>query len=48
MKRHIINLVILFTAFQTTSFACGIKGHALVAEVAFNYLDPATRKVLTE
>lgn len=30
------------------SFAWGKKGHALVAKVAFNHLDPATRKALTE
>ncbi|WP_395047868.1 S1/P1 nuclease [Flavobacterium sp.] len=49
MKRYIFLTIIVFTAFQsTTSFAWGKKGHSLVAEVAFNYLDPATRKVLLE
>ena len=49
MKRRIIILVIVLTTFQsTTLFAWGKKGHSLVAEVAFNHLDPTTRKVLTE
>jgi hypothetical protein len=49
MKRYTLILLTFLTIFQTTtSFAWGKRGHALVAEVAFNYLDPATRKVLTE
>ncbi len=48
MKRYTVILITFLTIFQsTTSFAWGKKGHALVAEVAFNYLDPTTRKVLT-
>lgn len=48
MKRYIF-IIIIFTSFQTSSlFAWGKKGHSLVAEVAFNYLDPTTRKVLIE
>ncbi|WP_395064235.1 S1/P1 nuclease [Flavobacterium sp.] len=35
--------------FSIYNFIClGQKGHAIVAEVAFNFLDPAKRKVLTE
>ncbi|MBY0486128.1 MAG: hypothetical protein K2P85_02900 [Flavobacteriaceae bacterium] len=50
MKKHILLVTVrLITLLQPTScFAWGKKGHALLAEVAFNYLDPATRKVLTE
>lgn len=49
MKLYTLILLTFFTIFHsTTTFAWGKKGHTLVAEVAFNYLDPATRKVLTE
>lgn len=49
MKNYLFSaFVLLFLSVPTTSFAWGGKGHALVAEVAFNYLDPNTRKVLLE
>mgnify|MGYP000701036802 CR=1 FL=1 len=48
MKRSIIILVTVLTVFQTTtSYSLwGKRGHSLVAEVAFNYLDPNTKKVV--
>ena len=49
MKKYLITLLITTTLFTSTkSLAWSEKGHALVAEVAFNYLDPTTRKVLLE
>ena len=49
MKRDIFILLIILTIFQTTtSFSWSKKEHSLVVEVAFNYLDPTTRKLLTE
>lgn len=49
MKKYLITLWITTALFTSTkSLAWSEKGHALVAEVAFNYLDPTTRKVLLE
>lgn len=49
MKRLLCSLLFCFTLLQTTTtLAWSERGHSLVAQVAFNYLDPTTRKVLTE
>lgn len=49
MKKYLFSaFVLLSLSVPTTSFAWGKKGHALVAEVAFNYLDSNTRKVLLD
>jgi len=47
MKKHIL-VTILFTLslLPTKVLAWGKKGHALVAEVAFNYLDNNTKKIV--
>ena len=46
MNKALITLAILLTLIilPTTTFAWGSKGHALVAEVAFNYMDENTKK----
>jgi hypothetical protein len=38
-KHHIITLFIALIIIPTTTFAWGKKGHAIIAGVAFNYLD---------
>ncbi len=43
MKRILIVLFLSLLFFPRFSFAWGSKGHALIAEVAFKYLDPQTR-----
>lgn len=49
MKKNIFSfLVITFLFLPFNAFSWGKKGHALVAQVAFNYIDPNTRKVLLE
>jgi hypothetical protein len=49
MKKYILSAVVaILFLLPINSIAWGKKGHALVAEVAFNYLDPTTRKVLLE
>ncbi|WP_369753583.1 S1/P1 nuclease [Flavobacterium sp. WC2409] len=47
MKKHIL-VTILFTLslLPTKALAWGKNGHALVAEVAFNYLDKNTKKIV--
>ncbi|MBC7749328.1 MAG: S1/P1 nuclease [Methylotenera sp.] len=46
MNKVIITLAFLITLLiaPTKTFAWGSKGHALVAEVAFNYMDENTKK----
>ncbi|WP_333667408.1 S1/P1 nuclease, partial [Flavobacterium sp.] len=46
MKRPLITMALTIALFisSNTSFAWGNKGHALVAEVAFHYMDEATKK----
>lgn len=46
MNKALITLAFLMTLFisPSKSFAWGNKGHALVAEVAFNYMDKNTKK----
>jgi hypothetical protein len=46
MNKALISLTFLLTLFiaPTKIFAWGNKGHALVAEVAFNYMDESTKK----
>jgi S1/P1 Nuclease len=46
MNKTLITLAFLFTLIipTTKTFAWGSKGHALVAEVAFNYMDENTKK----
>lgn len=46
MKKALITLSFLLTILVSTTktFAWGSKGHALVAEVAFNYMDENTKK----
>lgn len=42
-------LSLLFLIFCTTpSFAWGKKGHAMVAEIAFTYLDPAIQQIVKQ
>lgn len=49
MKKYIVlAVVVLATLVPLNAYSWGEKGHTLVAQVAFNYLDPTTRKVLTE
>jgi len=48
MKKQILFLVITLFVFTSQSFAWGKKGHALVAEIAFTYLDPAVQKIVTK
>lgn len=49
MKNFILSILVLITfSISVKSFAWSEKGHTLVAQIAFNYLDPTTRKVLTE
>ena len=46
MNKALITLAFLLTLLisSTKTFAWGSKGHALVAEVAFNYMDENTKK----
>jgi hypothetical protein len=46
MNKTLITLAFLFTLIISTTktFAWGSKGHALVAQVAFNYIDENTKK----
>lgn len=49
MKNSFLSaLLVVFLCAPLNSFSWGKKGHSLVAEVAFNYIDPNTRKVLLE
>ena len=44
----IVTLLIIALSIPNNSFAWGKKGHALVAEVAFNYLDANTKKIVLQ
>jgi hypothetical protein len=47
MKKNILFLILLvLSIFPTKTLAWGKKGHALVAEVAFNYLDKKTKDIV--
>ena len=49
MRKYILCRIIILTIIvPINTFGWGKRGHELVAEVAINYLNPATRKVLTE
>ncbi|WP_281228069.1 S1/P1 nuclease [Flavobacterium aquiphilum] len=50
MKNLILATIFLSLSFlfPTEALAWGKKGHALVAEVAFNYLDKNTKKIVLE
>ncbi|MGV9004439.1 S1/P1 nuclease [Flavobacterium sp.] len=49
MKKYIVATIVIMAVFLPfNSFAWGEKGHNLVAEVAFNYLDTNTQKILLE
>ena len=50
MKKSIIIITISVLSILTPSksFAWGKKGHNLVAEVAFNYLDENTKKIVLQ
>jgi hypothetical protein len=49
MKQYILTLIIIISLFSSNNcLAWGEKGHALVAEVAINYLDANTKKIVTE
>ncbi len=50
MNKALITLAFLLTLLisPSKSFAWGSKGHALVAEVAFNYMDENTKKVVLQ
>lgn len=45
MKKYFLSaFFLLLVSIPQNGYAWGKKGHALVAEVAFNYLDPTTKK----
>ena len=44
MKRILSLSILLLATCNTSLFAWGDKGHALVAEVAFKYLDAKTKQ----
>jgi hypothetical protein len=47
MKKHMLFFILLtLSLLPTKALAWGKKGHALVAEVAFNYLDKNTKKIV--
>lgn len=49
MKNYILSILVLITiSIPAKSFAWGKKGHNLVAEVAFNYLDENTKKIVLQ
>jgi hypothetical protein len=49
MKNYILSILVLITfSIPVKSFAWGKKGHNLVAEVAFNYLDENTKKIVLQ
>lgn len=49
MKKYLFAiLVVLSISTPVKTFAWGKKGHALVAEVAFNYLDANTKKMVLQ
>jgi hypothetical protein len=49
MKNFLFSLLVIITiSMPLQSFAWGKKGHALVAEVAFNYLDANTKKIVLQ
>jgi hypothetical protein len=49
MKNYILSILVLITiTIPAKSFAWGKKGHNLVAEVAFNYLDENTKKIVLQ
>ena len=49
MKNFILSILVLITiSIPAKSFAWGKKGHNLVAEVAFNYLDENTKKIVLQ
>jgi hypothetical protein len=45
---QLIALIIVLIILPVKSFAWGSKGHAIVAEIAFAYLDANTKKVVLE
>jgi len=45
-KLNILLITILTNSYQ--SFAWGSKGHAIVSEIAFNYLDTNTKKIVLQ
>ena len=47
MKKYILSILIIITiSVPAKLFAWGEKGHALVAEIAFNYLDANTKNII--
>jgi len=50
MNKALITLAFLLTLIisPATAFAWGKQGHALVAEVAFNYMDKNTKKIVLQ
>lgn len=50
MNKVIVSITFLVSIliFPVKTFAWGKKGHALVAEVAFNYLDENTKKIVLQ
>ena len=48
MKKQITLLVLAALFITQSSFAWGKKGHALVAEIAFTYLDPSVQTIVTK
>ncbi len=49
MKKYILLLLITVSLFTSNNcLAWGEKGHAIVAEIAFNYLDANTKKIVLQ
>ena len=48
MKKHCILFISFTLLFTSHSFAWGKKGHAMVAEIAFTYLDPSVQSIVTK
>jgi hypothetical protein len=48
MKKQLTLLVLAAFLITQSSFAWGKKGHALVAEIAFTYLDPSIQQIVKQ
>lgn len=49
MKLYRFCLILIITLFcSKTTYAWGAKGHEIVSEVAFNYLDESTKKIVLQ
>jgi hypothetical protein len=49
MKKYILSLIIIAAFLSSNNcLAWGAKGHALVAQIASNYLDANTKKIVNQ